>query len=170
MRVGARILTGIMAAALPLSVAAISFEEGIRLKAYQDAGGVWTICHGWTQGVRPGDVATLPECREKTLSGTLYYQDVVNASLKAAPSPARLTGLTDFAYNVGTGAFLKSSLLKRLNALDPHACDQLRRWVYVAGRDCRREKGLRNGCYGIVERRERERLACLGTLPPEWQR
>ena len=29
--------------------------EGLRLEAYKDAAGVWTIGYGHTQDVRPGD-------------------------------------------------------------------------------------------------------------------
>ena len=45
----------------PLMLAAVAFTswfesgpQGSRLVAYQDQGGVWTICDGITKGVTPG--------------------------------------------------------------------------------------------------------------------
>lgn len=37
-------------------------KEGMRLKAYQDGRGIWTICLGHTLGVKPGDTATMEQC------------------------------------------------------------------------------------------------------------
>ncbi|WP_406704873.1 glycoside hydrolase family protein, partial [Sodalis sp.] len=64
--------------------------------------------------------------------------------------------LASFVYNVGGGAFSRSTLLKKLNTGDiPGACDEIRRWVYVDGRVWK----------GLVSRRNVERELCLkGTL------
>lgn len=50
-----------------------------------------------------------------------------------------------FAFNVGTGAFAKSTMLKKLNAGDQYGvCEELKKWVYTGGKVWR----------GLVNRRE----------------
>jgi len=64
--------------------------------------------------------------------------------------------LYSFTYNVGSGAFSKSTLLKKLNAGDQDgACEKLRRWVYAGGMKFR----------GLMNRRNMERLMCLADGP-----
>lgn len=58
-----------------------------------------------------------------------------------------------FTYNVGEGAFCKSTAAKKLNVLDyTGACNEMLRWNQVKGRVVR----------GLTIRREAERLQCLG--------
>jgi GH24 family phage-related lysozyme (muramidase) len=64
---------------------------------------------------------------------------------------SRKAGLTSFAYNVGTDAFCGSTLVRRLNAGDPAACDEMLRWT--------KAKGIT--LPGLVKRREQERALCL---------
>jgi lysozyme len=52
---------------------------------------------------------------------------------------------------VGTEAFCKSTLARKLNAGDPAACDELLRWTTA--------KGIQ--LPGLVKRREQERALCL---------
>jgi lysozyme len=60
--------------------------------------------------------------------------------------------LYSFTYNVGTEAFSKSTLLKKLNAGDQSgACDELRRWKLAGGKKWK----------GLIKRREIERSLCL---------
>ncbi len=48
-------LGGVLGAAMLVAVTFIIAKEGERLEAYRDIAGVWTICHGETLGVKPGD-------------------------------------------------------------------------------------------------------------------
>jgi len=58
-----------------------------------------------------------------------------------------------FTYNVGQGAFCKSTAAKKLNALDyTGACNEMIRWNRVDGLVIR----------GLTIRREAERKKCLG--------
>lgn len=60
--------------------------------------------------------------------------------------------LTLFVYNIGSGAFAHSTLLKKLNAGDMvSACNEMKRWKYNNGKV---QKGL-------VDRRAVERELCL---------
>ena len=64
--------------------------------------------------------------------------------------------IVGWAYNVGTGAACRSTLVRKLQAGDyTGACNELPRWVYVAGRKVR----------GLEVRREKERAQCLGLAP-----
>ncbi|HHT3239036.1 TPA: lysozyme, partial [Raoultella ornithinolytica] len=59
--------------------------------------------------------------------------------------------LYSFTYNVGAGAFSKSTLLKKLNSGDvPGACKELQRWTYAGGKQWK----------GLISRREIEREVC----------
>ncbi|ECT1022831.1 lysozyme [Salmonella enterica] len=126
--------------------------EGRRYEPYRDVAGVLTVCDGHTgKDIVPGKHYTDAEC------DTLLNQDL--ASVKAQVDPlikisipeSERAALYSFAYNVGTGAFAKSTLLKKLNAGDQAgACNELKRWTYAGGK---RRKGL-------VTRREIEREVC----------
>lgn len=111
--------------------------EGLRLKAYQDTGGVWTIGYGHTgKDVYPGLVIT----RERALE--LLAQDVTEASaaVNRLVTWPKLTqemfdALVDFTFNVGTTAFKTSTLLRKLNAGEiEEAASELRRWNKDNGR------------------------------------
>ena len=43
----------------------IKAHEALRLKAYQDSKGVWTIGWGHTKGVKPGDVITREQAERR---------------------------------------------------------------------------------------------------------
>lgn len=145
---------GVMAAAALLVLA----MEGISYVAYQDTGGVWTICAGHTAGVKPGDVATEQECGKHAEADLRTARQDVDRLVKVDPSLACRVALIDFTYNVGAGAFSRSTLLRKINAGDQSgAAAEFKRWVYVAGKDCRIAA---NDCGGIVFRREVEAALC----------
>ncbi len=59
--------------------------------------------------------------------------------------------LYSFTYNVGAGAFGKSTLMKKLNSGDvAGACKELQRWTYAGGQQWK----------GLITRREIERSVC----------
>ncbi|ASN72213.1 hypothetical protein 3S15_27 [uncultured Caudovirales phage] len=132
--------------------------EGTEFEAYPDTGGVWTICTGHTKGVRPGDRATPAECAaylQADLGGSV---DFVMQRAPTAPIFAKLA-MADFVYNVGAGAFARSTLYRlTINGQHAAAAEQFRRWTYVSGRDCRLAA---NNCGGIVRRRELQRSLYL---------
>ena len=79
--------------------------EGLRLNAYQDAGGVWTIGYGHTGGVQPGDVITREE------ADALFWADVEKfvRGVNRLKQGTRLTqnqfdALVSFAYICVLGA------------------------------------------------------------------
>ena len=94
----------------------IKLYEGLRLKAYADGGGVWTIGYGHTSDVSQGDTCTEEEAtaflREDVATAERFVDKKVDVDL----TDNQFAALVSFTYNVGTGNFLKSTLLKKLNA------------------------------------------------------
>ena len=52
--------------------------EGLRLEAYKDAAGVWTIGYGHTQDVRPGDKISEYCAKEYLLQDLYPVEQAVN--------------------------------------------------------------------------------------------
>ena len=70
-------------------------------------------------------------------------------------SQGELDAYVSFAYNVGLGAFERSTLLKKLKGGDRvGACNELKKWVYAGGRKLP----------GLVARRNAEAKMCLREL------
>lgn len=149
---------GLLAGSAVAMASAISFIggwEGRSLVAYQDIVGVWTICDGETLGVKEGDVKTAAECDEMFERRIVQFEAELDKCLFAdVPEPMKIA-VTSWAYNVGTGAACKSTLVRLANAGDLEgACHQLPRWNRAGGRVI---KGLSN-------RRGAERALCLSAL------
>ncbi len=90
--------------------------EGYRSKAYQDVVGVWTIAFGRTSGVKPGDTCTLEQA-EAWLEEDIRESrlPVVRTLVKVPLTDNQICALVSFCYNLGNGAFKRSSLLKAIN-------------------------------------------------------
>lgn len=146
-------------------------KEGMRLKAYQDGRGIWTICLGHTLGVKPGDTATMEQClkwAEEEIGPAISRTTELSP---VALSPAATVGIASFCfYNLGetkchwtvdkaTGKRRPTKFWALWMAGDMNrACDAITAWVYDGGKDCRIRS---NNCYGQVERRAQERELCL---------
>jgi lysozyme len=139
------------AAWVSICVGCVAGAEGLRTVAYKDPVGIPTICFGETKGVQIGDTATQEECKAMLGDRVQEFGAAVERCVIVPMSPTRKAGLTSFAYNVGAEAFCRSTLVVRLNAGDPAACDEMRRWT--------KAKGIT--LPGLVKRRETERQLCL---------
>ena len=140
--------------------------EGNKLKAYYDIGNVATICRGHTQGVKITDVKTAAECDQIFKDDLWMYMGGVQQLVAREDMPLEVwAAYSDFAFNVGLGAFAGSTMLKQARAGQWAAsCQEFPRWKYAgylpdgSRRDCSIRK---NNCYGIIKRREAERALCL---------
>lgn len=94
--------------------------EGFSNRIYNDIGGKATI--GFGHLVRAGENFSGGISREgasKLLMGDMQSaKDSVLRLVKVALNSNQLGALTDFVYNLGSGALAKSTLLKKLNAGD----------------------------------------------------
>jgi lysozyme len=130
--------------------------EGLILRAYPDpvtGGAPWTIGYGTTAGIRPGMIVTAPQAEALFRRDLARVERDVNRLVKVPIDQNVFDALVSFAYNVGTGNFRRSTLLRRLNAGDVRgAADQFLRWNRAAGRTVA----------GLTRRRRSERQLFLG--------
>ena len=79
-------------------------------------------------------------------------------------SQARFDGLVMFSYNIGETNFRTSSLVRRLNAGDPLACQEIMKWTWITRDkvklDCKLEDNY-NYCGGLIPRRQEEMKLCF---------
>lgn len=114
--------------------------EGLRLKAYQDSVGVWTIGYGWTQPVDGKKVGPGMQIDQATADrllkcGVVQYEQGVNQLVKVKITQGQFDALVSFAYNLGWRSLSTSTLLQKLNAGDKQgAADQFGRWVNAGGK------------------------------------
>lgn len=137
-------------------ISAVGMLEGTRYVPYEDIVGVWTVCQGYAGKDVVRDKRYTPaECAGLTES---QLKEKGAAVLRCVTVPIKqheYDAYTLFTYNVGTAAFCRSSLLKKLNQGDHvGACNGLLAWDYAGG--------LRVA--GLTRRREYERRMCLGEL------
>lgn len=130
---------------------AVGGFEGLRTVAYLDPVGIPTACFGETRGVRMGQAYTVEQCESMLAERVVEFDDAVTACLGFAPAPGPRAAFVSFAYNVGEGAFCRSTLARLAREGDmAGACAELERWVYA--------KGIR--LPGLVKRRAEERAMC----------
>lgn len=119
----------------PKGIALIKEFEGLRLKAYKCPGGVWTIGYGHTAGVKPGMVISEAQAEEYLKADLIAFERYLNG-LGLALNQNQFDALISFIYNVGTGNFSNSTLLRkvRANPQDNSIMDEFLRWEYSKGR------------------------------------
>ena len=127
--------------------------EGRVYEPYKDVAGVWTVCDGHTgNDIIKGKKYTDRECDRLLIADLQPVKQSVDGLVKIPLGEYQKAALYSFTYNVGSSAFSKSSLLKKLNAGDvTGACEEMRRWVYAGGQKWR----------GLMNRRDMERSLCL---------
>lgn len=137
--------------AAAMAAAIVSYFEGYEPTPYRDPIGILTVCTGHTGGIDEHRVYTRAECAE-LLEGDLGHALAsVQRHVKVEIADATRAALASFVFNVGDGAFARSTLLRRLNAGEgAAACDELLRWVLADGQRLP----------GLVLRRQEERELC----------
>ncbi len=130
--------------------------EGLRLAAYRDAAGVWTIGYGHTSMAGPPKVKPGMRISRKRARAILrddvnrvarQVSDTLGPGLLARLNENQSGALVSFAYNVGIGNFRRSSVLR---AVREGRFDDvprlLLRWTKAGGKTLR----------GLVRRRRAE--------------
>jgi lysozyme len=108
--------------------------EGLSLKAYQDVAGVWTNGYGNTHGVVPGSTITLQEATDQLASNIEGAEYVVNHVVIVPLTQNQFDALVDFVFNLGSGNFQSSTLLRKLNAGDyAGASAEFPKWNHSGG-------------------------------------
>ena len=146
-------------AVMAAAVALVSAWEGVKLAAYPDrfADGLPTVCFGETRGVKLGDRYTLDQCKKMLGNALVEFETGMRKCLIApdkVPDKPYVAFLS-LSYNIGTGAFCRSSVARHANAGDYRkACDAIALYNRAGGRVVK----------GLVNRRADERKLCLEGL------
>ena len=148
------------AGALAIATLFIGGKDGVEGRVYEpykDVAGVWTVCDGHTgNDIVKGRKYTDRECDRLMWNDLQPVKKAVDSLVKVPLGEYPRAALYSFTYNVGTSAFSKSTLLKKLNSGDQAgACEELRRWVYAGGMKWK----------GLMNRRDMERSLCLADGP-----
>ncbi|MBX3640999.1 MAG: lysozyme [Nitrosomonas sp.] len=140
----------------PPGIKLTKISEGFRSKLYNDAAGFCTIGYGHLIKKAPcGDTekqafkSGITELQGEALlvEDMNWAKYSVMKAVSVDLTPGQYAALVDFVFNVGSGNFNQSTLLKKVNA-QQHAevPAQLRRWIRAGGKVWQ----------GLVTRRERE--------------
>lgn len=132
----------------------IALHEGFEPKAYIPvAGDVPTIGFGTTDSVKMGDTITVERALVKLLQDANKFERAVK---RCAPVPMHnyeFAAFVSLAYNIGEGAFCRSTLVKKLNAQDyDGACQEILKWDRFKGKPLP----------GLTKRRQAEYQQCIG--------
>jgi lysozyme len=149
--------TRLATAVLALSASALvgmAVHEGYRGEAYEPVkGDVPTIGFGTTEGVEMGDRITPERALVRLLQDANKFEKAVK---RCAPVPLHqyeFDAYVSLTYNIGEGAFCRSTLAKKLVAQDYEgACKEILRWDRFNGKPLP----------GLTKRRKEEYQKCLG--------
>lgn len=146
---------------------ALCKEEGYRARPYLCSAGVPTIGYGstfYTDGrkVKIGDEPIDKEEAETLLKHTLEktFEPAINRLVTAPLLQTQFDALILLVYNIGVGAFEKSTALKRLNQGDYEGAAEAMQWF------CKeRVRGEVRVNRGLQMRRAREAKMFLESAP-----
>ncbi len=109
--------------------------EGLRLTAYQDQVGVWTIGYGHTgREVHGGLVITQDQADLLLESDVAGAVTCVNRAVTINIAQSQFDALVDFVFNLGCARLLGSTLLRYVNAGEfDLAAGQFLLWDHAGG-------------------------------------
>jgi GH24 family phage-related lysozyme (muramidase) len=109
--------------------------EGLELTAYLCPAGVLTVGYGSTgPHVYPGMRITKEQAVSLLQQDLERFERTVQNGVKVPLTSNQFSALVSFSFNIGTDAFLDSTLLKLLNKKDyAGAAQQFQRWNMGAG-------------------------------------
>lgn len=140
-----------VAAATAVATPIIATWEGKANDPYPDLAGLATVCYGETRVEMRS--YTDAEC-EMMLRRAVedFAREVLACTPGLAAHPYQLAAATSLAYNIGVGAYCKSTVARKFNAGDlAGACYGFAAWKYVKGKVVQ----------GLVNRRAAETELCL---------
>jgi len=136
----------------PKGIDLIRKYEGLKLKAYQDSVGVWTIGYGHTGDVSPTEEITSDMAYTLLLKDVSKVDETIRNVVTYPLNQNQYDALASFTFNLGSGTLERSSLLSKLNAGDlDGASNEFPKWVHAGGKVLP----------GLVSRREDERSLFL---------
>ena len=143
-------------ASLALSAVAlvgIAVHEGYEGSSYQDIVGIWTIGFGTTEGVTKGQTIDPVKALQRKLSDVQKFEGAIKQCVTVPLHQHEYDAYLSLAYNIGSGAFCRSTLVRYLNQEQyAMACREILRWNKAGGKVVR----------GLTIRREKEYQQCIG--------
>lgn len=113
-----------------------------------------TLGFGSTEGVKMGDKTTPVKALNRALQDIQKYEGAIKKCVIVPLHQYEYDAYVNLAYNVGTGAFCRSTLVKKLNSTDyAGACQEILRWDRANGVKIK----------GLTVRRQAEYRKCIGT-------
>jgi lysozyme len=113
----------------------IKEAEGLRLKAYRCSANVLTIGYGSTthnHEITEGMTITLREAEAMLIYDLREFEKAINDSVKVRLTQSQYDAVCSLVFNIGIGAFKKSTLLKKINAGDfSGAAKEFAKWDKV---------------------------------------
>ena len=129
-----------------IDLSIIKYYEGLKLRAYKCPAGVPTVGFGNTfyedgKPVKMGDVITIEKANQ--LLENIAYKFLQGMKLPDGLTDNQQSALLSFAYNVGLGAWQKSTLRKKVmaNPNDTSITQEFLKWNKASGKVL---KGLTN--------------------------
>lgn len=138
-----------------LAFVGLAVHEGYRDTAYIPVkGDVPTIGFGDTHGVRPGDRTDPVRALIRLHQHAENFQRDLRRCIGDVPMHQHeWDAIVSWAYNVGTGAACRSTLVRKLKVYDyAGACAELLRWDKFKGKTLA----------GLTKRRQQEHAMCKG--------
>ena len=114
-------------------IAALQAREGFSATPYADHKG---NSIGFGHLIKPGESLTYVSVSQATdlmMADVQWAQDAVRSAITVPINQAQFDSLVSFCYNVGSGAFKGSTLVRKINQDDPAAVLEFHRWVYASG-------------------------------------
>lgn len=150
---------GAITAVGALALSLIGGFEGLRTTAYRDVVGIPTICFGETKGVHMGDKASVEQC--KTMLADRLIKDFEPEMRACITKPDAIpdksyVAFLSLSYNIGSGAFCKSSVVTNINKGNYEAaCNSLLSFNKA------RVNGKLTVVKGLDTRRKEENKLCM---------
>lgn len=136
-------------------IALIKHFESLRLNAYQDSVGVWTIGYGHTEGVARGQSISAHQAEVILSTDIERFEDACTPMMPEGANENEFSACVAFAFNVGVRAFATSTLLKKFKAGDTDgAAAEFPRWNKAGGQPLA----------GLTSRRMAERTLFLAPV------
>jgi lysozyme len=107
----------------------IKKHEGLKLKSYLCPASVWTIGYGHTKTAKQDQYITTQTADNLLKSDLSISESAVNKELPNL-TQNQFDALVSFVFNVGSGNFRKSTLLKKIkdNATEEEIRNEFSRW------------------------------------------
>lgn len=96
---------------------------------------IWTCGYGHTKGVKEGDTCDMAQAIEWLHDDAHEAEDAINRHDTVPLTQNQFDALVSFVFNIGNGAFIESTLLRKLNdGQFEAAAAEFQKWNHQAGR------------------------------------